>query len=275
MAKGNKNKDKRGGLTQADTADKHVLYEAAVQCVESEIDFVEETFSTLRGREARLLREDFCGTANSSCEWVRRRSTNIAYSVDIDPDVQAWGKEHHIRKLDPQQQQRVNLVTADVMDSGVDSLDVVLAMNFSYWIFKTRELMTRYFRSVYDSLNDEGIFILDSFGGYEAFREMEESTKHNGFTYVWDQSSYNPITGDGVFRIHFKFKDGSKLKNAFIYEWRVWTLPEICEMLEDAGFKAEVYWEGTDEDGEGNGEFAPSREGDADAGWIAYIVASR
>ena len=167
MAKGNKNKDKRGGLTQADTADKHVLYEAAVQCVESEIDFVEETFSTLRGREARLLREDFCGTANSSCEWVRRRSTNIAYSVDIDPDVQAWGKEHHIRKLDPQQQQRVNLVTADVMDSGVDSLDVVLAMNFSYWIFKTRELMTRYFRSVYDSLNDEGIFILDSFGGYE------------------------------------------------------------------------------------------------------------
>ncbi|NKB36155.1 MAG: class I SAM-dependent methyltransferase [Gammaproteobacteria bacterium] len=275
MAKGNKNKGKQKGESLADKANKHLLYEASVQCVESEIDFVDETFRKIRNRDASILREDFCGTANSSCEWVRRRPTNIAYSVDIDADVQAWGSEHHVSKLSEEQQKRVNLLTADVMNSGSTANDVVLAMNFSYWIFKSRELMIQYFRSVYNSLNEDGIFILDSFGGYEAFREMEESTKHDGFTYIWDQSSYNPITGDGLFHIHFKFKDGSKLKQAFTYDWRVWTLPEITEMLREAGFKAEVYWEGTDEDGEGNGEFEATTTGEADAGWIAYIVATR
>jgi hypothetical protein len=47
-------------------------------------------------------------------------------------------------------------------------------------------------------------------------------------------------------------------------------------MLTEAGFKATVYWEGTDEDtDEGNGIFEPTTEGEADAGWIAYIVAEK
>ena len=44
----------------------------------------------------------------------------------------------------------------------------------------------------------------------------------------------------------------------------------------DAGFrKATVYWEGEDEDGEGNGEFTPEEKGEADLAWIAYIVAEK
>ena len=70
MARGNKNKRKIQGPSLADKADKHVLYEDAVQCVEAEIDFVDDTFKKLRNRSARSLREDFCGTNNSSCEWV-------------------------------------------------------------------------------------------------------------------------------------------------------------------------------------------------------------
>jgi len=273
MARGNKKKRKHDGPSLADKADKHILYEQAVQCVEAEIDFVDETFERIRGRKPTSLREDFCGTANSSCEWVKRRDSNIAYSVDLDAEVLAWGQKHHIEKLNENQQQRVNTIVADVMNSNVEQSDVVLAMNFSYWIFKQRETMVSYYRSVYESLVDDGVFILDSFGGYEAFQEMEESTKHSGFTYVWDQSHYNPISGDSLFHIHFKFKDGSKLKKAFTYDWRIWTLPEITEMLAEAGFTASVYWEGSDEDGDGNGEFEETREGEADAGWIAYIVA--
>lgn len=275
MGRGNKNKRKISGPSLADQADKHILYEAAVQCAESEIDFVDETFQKLRNRQATKLREDFCGTTNSSCEWVRRRDSNQAYCVDLDPDVLAWGKAHHIEKLSGKQQKRVHIFTADVMESGVGSMDIVLAMNFSYWIFKDRETMVRYFRSVYESLLEDGVFFLDSFGGYEAFKEMEESTKHDGFTYIWDQSFYNPVTGDGRFHIHFNFKDGSSIEKAFTYEWRVWTLPEITEMLTEAGFNAEVYWEGEDEDGDGNGEFEAITKGEADAGWIAYIVAQK
>ena len=275
MGKNRKKKARNKGTTQADYADKHILYETSVQCVEAEIDFVDQTFEKLRKRSARVLREDFCGTTNSSCEWVRRRSSNVAWSVDLDPDVLDWGRKNHIRKLKPEQQKRLNVVNANVLDCGITETDVVLAMNFSYWIFKERKLMLQYFRSVYDSLVKDGIFMLDFFGGYEAFREMEESTEHEGFTYVWDQAHYNPITGHATFHIHFHFDDGSMLENAFTYDWRIWTLPEIREVLREAGFKETVYWEGTDEEGEGNGEYSPSEEGDADAGWIAYIVAEK
>ena len=55
----------------------------------------------------------------------------------------------------------------------------------------------------------------------------------------------------------------------------VWTLPELLEMLSEAGFKSTVYWEQADEDGDGNGEFLPQTEGEADAGWIAYIVSQK
>ncbi len=275
MGKGNKNKRKTRARSLADRVDKHLLYEEAVQCVEAEIDFVDEIFEKLRKRKAKSLREDFSGTSNSSCEWVKRRGSNVAYCVDIDADVQEWGKHHHIEKMSVDQQQRVNLITADVIKSAVKPVDVVLAMNFSYWIFKERRLMIRYFRSVYDALASDGVFFLDSFGGYESFQELEESTEHDGFTYIWDQSHYNPITGDGLFHIHFRFKDGSALEKAFTYDWRIWTLPEITEMLSEAGFNAEVYWEGTDENGDGNGVFEASTEGEADAGWIAYIVAAK
>lgn len=279
MTKDNKNKagkkTKNRDLTLAEKADKHILYEAAVQCAESEIDFVDDTFKKLRNRQATSLREDFCGTTNSSCEWVRRRDSNVAYSIDLDADVLQWGRENHIEKLSLEQQRRINVVNGNVLDPSGNSVDVVLAMNFSYWIFKKREEMLAYFRSVYDGLVEDGVFFLDTFGGYEAFREMEESTKHDGFTYVWDQAHYNPITGEGLFHIHFKFKDGSKLKQAFSYDWRVWTLPEITEMLTEAGFRAEVYWEGTDKKGKGNGVYEPAIEGEADAGWIAFIVAEK
>ncbi len=275
MGKNRKKKLRNQGSTQADSADKHILYEAAVQCVEAEIDFVDQTFEKLRKRKAKVLREDFCGTTNSSCEWVRRRSSNIAWSVDLDPDVLEWGRKNHISKLKPEQQKRMNVVNANVLDCGITETDVVLAMNFSYWIFKERKQMLEYFRSVYDSLVSDGLFILDFFGGYEAFREMEESTEHEGFTYVWDQAHYNPINGHGTFHIHFQFGDGSELEKAFTYEWRIWTLPEIRELLREAGFKENVYWEGTDDEGEGNGEFSPSEEGEADAGWIAYVVAEK
>ena len=106
-------------------------------------------------------------------------------------------------------------------------------------------------------------------------RVLEEERECDGFTYVWDQDKYNPITGEGLFHIHFKFKDGSRIRKAFSYDWRIWTLPEITEMLAEAGFSPSVYWEGTGEDGEGNGEFSRTTEGEADRSWIAYVVAEK
>ena len=68
-------------------SDRHVLYQDAVQDPEAEIDFVEETWAQLRDRPAELLREDFCGTANTACEWVRRQPFHYAIGVDLDGHV--------------------------------------------------------------------------------------------------------------------------------------------------------------------------------------------
>jgi len=268
-------KKNKNGLSMAETSDRHVLYEESVQCVEAEIDFVDGTFQKLRNRIPSTLREDFCGTTNTSCEWVKRRPGNIAHSVDLDAEVLDWGRRHKIAALENGAAERIHVHNDNVLTAEIEPVDIVLAMNFSYWCFKTRDLMKEYFSRIHSGLVEDGIFFLDAFGGYEAFQELEESTKYDGFTYVWDQDKYNPITGECVCHIHFKFKDGSRMKNAFSYEWRLWTLPEITEMLRKTGFRPTVYWEGTDKDGEGNGVFTPTTEGEADAGWIAYIVAER
>ena len=64
--------DHNSGLTMAEQADRYELYELSVQDVESEVIFLQDTFTSLRGRTAHLLREDFCGTASACCEWVRQ-----------------------------------------------------------------------------------------------------------------------------------------------------------------------------------------------------------
>ena len=58
--------------TMAEQADIHELYELSVQNVENEVEFLQTTFRSLTGRRAYLFREDFCGTASASCQWVRQ-----------------------------------------------------------------------------------------------------------------------------------------------------------------------------------------------------------
>jgi SAM-dependent methyltransferase len=155
-------------------------------------------------------------------------------------------------------------------------MDLVLAMNFSYWVFKERGRLRRYFRRAYAALLPDGILYLDAYGGYEAFKVLKERTPYRGYTYVWHQAAYDPISGDTLCHIDFKFEDGSRLKRAF-YDWRLWTLPELREVLAEAGFRrSTVYWQGSDEHtGQGDGVFLPVEKGEPDAGWIAYLVAEK
>ena len=264
-------------LRKADTEDKYVLYEQSVQSTEFEYEFVDDNFKRLRGREAKLLREDFCGTAQMCCEWVRGRDTNQAIGVDFDPEVLEWSRANHIAKLSDEQKARVRLLQEDVRAVKTDPVDIVLAMNFSWQIFEERKILRDYLASVRDSLVDDGVLFMDIFGGYEAYQELEEKTKHKGFTYVWEQASYNPITGHMVCHIHFNFRDGSKMKKAFTYEWRLYSLPELQEILTEAGFsKVTVYWQGwDDEEDEPDGNFLPATEGEADPGWICMVSAEK
>jgi SAM-dependent methyltransferase len=262
--------------TMADKADIHELYEQAVQDVEMEVDFLQKTFKDLRGRDAQLFREDFCGTASACCQWVRQGRDYQAIGVDIDPSVLEWGRKNRVGRLSPEDQARVRLLESDVMTVDTPPVDVIAALNFSYFIFDTRETLRAYFRRCHEALKDDGVLFLDMYGGPEAQEETKEKTKYKKFTYIWHQARFHPVTHFVRCHIHFKFPDGSRLKKAFSYEWRLWTAPEIRELLLEAGFsKATVYWEGEDEDGEGNGEFTPDEKGVADLAWIAYVVAEK
>ncbi|WP_456380176.1 class I SAM-dependent methyltransferase [Thiolapillus sp.] len=265
--------------TLAEQANAHELYELSVQCSESEIDFVSDTYKSLRNKPARLLREDFCGTANVCCEWVKRHKDNRAIGIDLDKSVLKWGKKNNLAKLRTSERKRISLVNGNVLAVDTEQPDIISAMNFSYWLFKDRNTLKSYFQRAHHALQDDGIFFLDIYGGYDSFCEVEEEreveTSIGDITYIWEQTSFNPINHDLTCCIHFAFADGSRLDQAFVYHWRLWTLPEIQDLLHEVGFKTTVYWQGWDEDGEPDGEFYAATEADADAGWIAYIVAEK
>lgn len=278
----NKTKSKGAGKGKgrsrrtATNSDKYELYELSVQDTGSECDMVDQVWMEKRNRVAQNIREDFAGSAATSMEWVKRRDENTAIAVDNDPTVLGWAEGKLAGRLTSDQILRLTLKQADVLTVRTPKVDSVLAMNFSYYLFRTRQEMRYYFERAHAALVDDGLFLLDAYGGSEAFAEIEEERKVDGFTYVWDQHSYNPISGEAINYIHFRFPDGTQIKRAFTYGWRVWTLPEIQELLEEVGFKATtIYWEGADEDGDGNGEFTPTTIGDAAEGWIAYIVAEK
>lgn len=260
----------------ARTADKHRLYELSVQTPEAEIDFVLRQFHRLRGRRPTRLREDFCGTAAAACEFVRRSPSNHAIGIDLCADTLAWGRRHNIARLKPEAARRITLLRRDVRSPGprASGVDAVLAMNFSYWVFKARPQLREYFSGVRRSLRSDGLFFMDCWGGYESMKEQKERRRAPGFTYVWEQASYDPVSADITCHIHFEFKDGTAMRRAFTYHWRLWTVPEIRELLAEAGFKrSRFYAEGDDGKGSGSGVFREAARHDADASFIAYIIA--
>jgi len=276
-SKGKRSERTTAGWLTAGTADVLDLYERSVQEPEAEVELIDQVWRELRNRPCQRIREDFCGTAAVSIEWVRRDETHEAVGVDLDPVPLARAEARAARRLRPAQRRRFELLEGDVRSTTSPRVDTLLAMNFSYFVFNTREALRDYFRVAREHLVEDGIMLLDAYGGSESHDEMEEERDLDGFTYVWDQHYYNPITAAVVNHIHFRFPDGTAIERAFTYKWRLWSLPEIQETLLEAGFShASVYWEGTDEtSGEGDGNWSISVRGEACPGWVAYIAAER
>lgn len=268
----------------AATADRHVLYEASVQSVDCEADFLQKLYRRKRGTPARFLREDFCGTAALACEWVRRHRENRAVGIDLHGPTLEWGLLHHVVRLGSATD-RIALIQADVLKVEPPKADIAVAFNYSYGVFKERRILRRYFRQVLASLKPKGMIVLDSFGGTAATESGEEERRIASsigpdgrripaFTYVWEQRHFNPITFHIDCRIHFRFADGTAMQNAFHYDWRYWTIPELNELMREAGFASvEVYLEGWDEQrNEANGIYRAKTDVEEMAGWVGYVV---
>jgi SAM-dependent methyltransferase len=259
----------------ARTADRHALYQIAVQAPEIDAAFYDRWFRRLTGRPLRLLREDFCGTAVLACHHVKRHPENRALGVDLHGPTLAWGRAHNVEPLlDVEQRRRLVLRRANVMAVRSPKADAILALNFSYSVFQTRKALGAYLRNCFRSLREGGVLFLDAWGGPDVLRQTTDKTRHRGFVYEWQQCGFDPIRHEIDCAIHFAFPDGSRLRNAFVYHWRLWTLAELRELFEEAGFvDVQVLWEQTDANtGSGNGVFYRPARGCMDEAWIAIVL---
>ena len=83
----------------AKTADKYALYQQAVQSAEQDVDFLYQTYKSIRKKKPYHLREDFCGTCLLSCYWVKLGKKFTTESYDIDPEPLSWGRENNLKPL--------------------------------------------------------------------------------------------------------------------------------------------------------------------------------
>jgi len=275
---------KRDRKMTAKTADRYELYQRAVNSPDADVDFIEKAYEHYNpGRKPIHFREDFCGTAAMCAEWLSRDAERTAEGIDLDPEPVEWGKQRNFNGVEDGLA-RMTFRLADVtvpVNRGADERapDITAAQNFSYWFFQTRKELLDYFARVRQDLGEGGIFVMDLYGGPEATVEQEEIRElGGGIEYVWDQRKYTPGTGIYETAIHFRFRDGSEMENAFEYVWRYWTLNEIRDVLYDVGFQDVTTWfEGTDPDDEdeGDGNFELDAEGENCAAWLGYLVAQK
>jgi hypothetical protein len=272
-----KKKKRASGPSLASQADKYALYQEAVQDPPGDVELVERIFKSSYDRAPRDLREDFCGTAAMACSWVEHHPENRVWGIDLDPEPLAWGRQHNLAKLSEEQAKRIELIQGNVLDAEHGSVDVTVAFNFSYFIFKERAQLLNYFEKSRTRLRKEGMLLLDLYGGAESNRTLSETREHDDFDYVWDQDVFDPIGQNAVNYIHFEFSDGSRIEKAFTYDWRLWTIPELRDILHEAGYSStDVYWEQTDhKTNEGNGVYYKAKTAEDDPAFVSYIAAHR
>ena len=263
-------KSAKAHVLTARTADKHFLYENSVQNTASAIETIDDIYRKERRRRPKSLREDFCGTAKLCADWVKEENTRMAVGVDFDAPTLDWAMTHNIAPLDTDAKSRVRLLRSDVLDCDEKGFDVICAFNFSYWTFQNRSILKRYFQNAFNCLNDDGLFLLDIYGGPDSQFVMEEETEHETFTYVWDQAKMDPINNHIVCHIHYRFKDGSEMTKAFTYDWRIWSMPELRDILEEIGFRKVIAWWDCEDD-----VFRPKKSTENLISWVAYLAAWR
>ena len=265
--------------------DKHTLYEAAVQSADANLDFVVQAFEE-RGRpKPKFLCEDFCGTARMAAEWVKDHPERRAHGIDLEASVLDWAQQHTLSVLTEEERKRIMLVKGNVLEAESPPADATLAMNFSYFIFHDRETLRAYFSNVWKRTKDEGALVLDFFGGHGSYLDVHETRGISGrytihgeaipdFAYEWEQTGFNAISHRIVNYIHFEQEDGSRMEKAFRYDWRLWTIPELTELLHEAGFEdVQVYTHDWDEDGESDDDYRSVSCFDNEESWLAHIVA--
>lgn len=261
------------------------LYRWSVQHPQAETAFLLRAYARHNpGRPPQRLKEDFAGTAAVATAWVQRHETHRALAVESHEPTICWA-HRRAQALLGHRAGDLLFLQADVLEVNQPKVDLVAALNFSVLVYHTRPALTRYFRHARRSLRPGGLLVLDVFGGPGAMRTdiqrrtvrpLDADESIPPFTYEWEQRSFDALTGRIDCRIHFDLP-GRRLNNAFRYDWRLWTLPELLECLEEAGFsRTEVWCDRYDpRQGHSDGIYRPIKSLPAREDWVAYVVGCR
>jgi len=264
------------------------LYRLSVQHPLAEVAFVDRAWEHYRGdtESPMLLREDFAGTCTLAAAWVRSDPDRQAMAIEIDAPTARWAADHVADC--PRCAEDLHIVVDDVMAVAEPATDVTLALNFSTLIYHEESDLLAYLQHARRCLADDGLLILDLFGvdGRTAVGEQsrtitpDDQALHTPcslepFTYTWEQRSYDPATRRIDCRIHFTLADGTRLYDAFVYDWRLWRMGEVLGLMREAGFAAAEAWGQpgpTAEGGPTDGRFV-LLDGEPGAGdWVSYLV---
>jgi hypothetical protein len=246
----------------------------------------------VKGAAPLLLREDFAGTCAVASAWVAMDDEHQAMAVESHGPTARWAQRTAERELRGRADD-LHMVQADVFDVDGPKVDITCALNFSTFIYHDRASLKGYFKSARRGLRRDGLLVVDAYGGPGAMRvgtqtrpvpvDTPDNPAHEtdpplpGFTYHWEQRRFDPISHRTECRIHFDLPDGRRLDSAFIYRWRLWSLPELTELMLEAGFSCAEVWCDRLENGPEtcDGVYRRMRRMPAREDWVAYVTGVR
>lgn len=255
-------------------AQKYALYCEFVQEPSRDIQFLNRIFKKIRkGKIPHKVKEDFCGSFYFSSEWVKSHKKRKAVAVDIDWEPLRQGYHSYYNEMSSDQKNRLTIIQGDVCHKFGDSVDINFASNFSYNCIKERTQLKKYFKSVFENLNSRGIFVMDHFGGADTLMpyldRIPSKLLGEKWYYEWELKKYNPNTAEALYYIHFsRSKSKREFPRVFTYDWRMWSLQELKDILLEVGFKdVAFYWE-DDRD-----HFSLKPQGDTSLStWVVHVV---
>jgi len=284
---------------ERDPLDTLELYRWAVQDPETHAVVLRTMYERLRsGRQPVVLREDFAGTSAESVAWVALRRGRRAIAVDLDGATLDWAQRRGARLLGPRVSE-ILFVVGDVRVVGppeVAHADIISVLNYSILYQREPEELRSYLRHALRGLASGGILVLNLFGGAAAV--ASGTTRHQvtpkprlpsepaipAFDYLWEVRSYDRASERLDCRIHFVVPNPTtperphELRDAFKYDWRLWSIHEVVEACAQAGFSDVQVWRHTYDPSKGAaGVFLGHVEPDSLLtlqNWTAYIVAS-
>ncbi|KAG9158125.1 hypothetical protein Leryth_000274 [Lithospermum erythrorhizon] len=255
--------------SNSDVPSKFWLYQQSVQSPKGDISYLQKFFLMyVGGRMPLHLQEDFCGTALLSVEWLRTDARRTAVGLDFDVDALNWCVENNVNKVGADVSSRLFLFhgsedgavtvpplgsegssetmicNGTMKDTQMPARDIVCAFNYSCCCLHSRKELVLYFKYAHSILSKRGgIFVMDVYGGTSAECELRMQRKFSTFTYVWEQEGFDVIQRKTRISLHFNLqKQHKKIRHAFSYSWRLWSLPEIKDCLDEAGFSSVHFW---------------------------------